>query len=75
MSSALHRISAKEDANLAAQSARAEAARARAEARRERFLDARVRTIGIDVDALDAQVAVKQAIKQAEREEDWKWGM
>ena len=45
---------------------RLRATRARAEARRDRFLNARQRTIGVDVDALDAQVAEHQAKGEAE---------
>jgi hypothetical protein len=44
---------------------RMRATRARAESRRDRFLNARQRTIGVDVDALDAQVAEHQAEAEA----------
>lgn len=45
---------------------RIEGKRARNVARTNRFLDARLRTIGLDTDALDAQMQERQA--QAERE-------
>ena len=46
--------------------ARIDAMRARNEARRERFLNARQRAIGVDVDSLDAQCAEKRAAQDAE---------
>mmetsp|Transcript_69431 Transcript_69431/g.168013 ORF Transcript_69431/g.168013 Transcript_69431/m.168013 type:complete len:398 (-) Transcript_69431:54-1247(-) len=54
---------AKEEGRLAAR-------RARAAERRERFLDARTRTIGVDVDALAAQIAEKEARKKKEKEDE-----
>lgn len=42
----------------------------REEARRERFLNSRTRTIGVDVDALDAQVAEHKAQAAAKAAED-----
>jgi hypothetical protein len=44
--------------------------RARSEARRDRFLNSRVRSIGVDLPALDKQVAERNAAKEAERSED-----
>jgi RIB43A len=38
------------------------------EERRKRFLDARTRLIGLDVSALDAQVADKEKVKLKEKE-------
>jgi len=48
---------------------RIEAIRARNEARRERCLNARMRTIGVDVDALNQQVAEKEAERLLARQE------
>uniref|UniRef100_A0A7S1C7Z1 Uncharacterized protein n=1 Tax=Bicosoecida sp. CB-2014 TaxID=1486930 RepID=A0A7S1C7Z1_9STRA len=42
-------------------------------ARRKRFLDAKTRTIGIDREALDAQVAEKRRKAREEKEEDAAW--
>ena len=50
--------------------ARINAMRARNEARRERFLNARQRAIGVDVDALDAQCAERAGAKAADAAED-----
>ena len=44
--------------------------RARSEARRDRFLNSRVRSIGVDLPALEKQVAEKQAAAEAERDQD-----
>jgi len=49
--------------------ARIEAIRARNEARRERCLNARTRTIGVDVAALEAQVKEKQEARKIEAAE------
>lgn len=38
------------------------------EVRRKRFLDARTRLIGLDVSALDQQVAEKEKAKQQEKD-------
>ena len=46
---------------------RLEARRKRDEERRQRFLNAKTRTLGVDVAALDRQVAEKRAKKEAER--------
>ena len=46
---------------------RLEARRQRDEERRQRFLNAKTRTLGVDVAALDRQVAEKRARKEAER--------
>lgn len=54
--------------------ARVAALRERKEARRDRFLDARTRTIGVDVDALAAQIKEKQEAKAREAEEDLRYG-
>ena len=37
--------------------------------RRERFLNAKTRTIGVDVSKLDAQVVEKKALEEVEKEE------
>ena len=61
------------DAALAKEEARIALKRQQNELRRQRFLDARTRVIGVDVDALDAQVAEmtqrKADGKEAERVE------
>jgi len=44
--------------------------RARATARTDRFLNARVRTMGIDKEGLDKQIAEKEAAREAERQAD-----
>ena len=46
------------------------AMKARAEARTHRFLNARSRTIGIDVNGLNAQIAEKKQMKEAQRQAD-----
>ena len=46
---------------------RLQARRQRDEQRRQRFLNAKTRTLGVDVAALDRQVAEKRAKKEAER--------
>ena len=43
------------------------AMRARAEARTQKFLNARSRTIGIDLDGLNAQVEEKRLLREAEK--------
>ncbi|CAM9294495.1 unnamed protein product [Chrysoparadoxa australica] len=48
--------------------ARIDALRARNEKRLHRFLNARVRTIGVDKDALDQQVAEREAERERQRE-------
>jgi hypothetical protein len=49
--------------------ARIRAIRERTEARRDRFFNARNRTIGVDVDALDMQMAEKEAMYEYETSE------
>ena len=44
--------------------------RVRSEARRDRFLNSRVRSIGVDLPALEKQVAEKQAAAEADRNAD-----
>jgi len=53
--------------------ARVEAMRARNEERRERFLNARQRSIGIDVDSLDQQCAEKKTAKADGASEDMEY--
>lgn len=57
---------AEEAAKTASLAARAE----RSAVRRDRFLDARQRTIGLDLDALDQQVREKEEKRRAEAEEE-----
>mmetsp|Transcript_5608 Transcript_5608/g.15686 ORF Transcript_5608/g.15686 Transcript_5608/m.15686 type:complete len:371 (-) Transcript_5608:339-1451(-) len=45
--------------------------RARNNARRDRFLNARLRTIGIDRDGIDAQIAAKEAAADAQARADY----
>lgn len=46
---------------------RIEAMRARNAARTDRFLDARLRTIGLDIDALDAQMHERRSREKREQ--------
>jgi len=46
------------------------AMRARAQSRTERFLNARSRTIGVDVEGLNQQVEEKRQLREAERKAD-----
>lgn len=50
--------------------ARIAARRARMAERTDRFLDARARTVGVPIDALDRQVAEKRRVEEARREEE-----
>lgn len=58
------------DSALAKEEARIQLKRAQNEKRKERFLSARTRLIGVDVDALDAQVAEMQRLKSDTKEAD-----
>lgn len=55
---------------MAREEARIKAKREANEQRRLRYLNAKVRMIGLDVQSLDQQVAEKQRIKQSEKEAD-----
>lgn len=59
-----------QDAALQMEEARIRMKREANERRRERFLDARLRTIGLDIVGLDAQVAEKRRNQQNDRESD-----
>ena len=61
------------DANLLKEEARIKMKREANAARRERFMNARKRVMGIDVAALNAQVAEKKALVEAEKEADRKF--
>lgn len=52
------------------EAARIAARRMRMADRTERFLDARSRTVGVPIDALDRQVAEKRRVEEAKREEE-----
>mmetsp|Transcript_15941 Transcript_15941/g.31722 ORF Transcript_15941/g.31722 Transcript_15941/m.31722 type:complete len:367 (-) Transcript_15941:87-1187(-) len=56
--------------SLDKEQARIAAMRARAEARTQRFMNARVRTMGVDKAGLDAQVEAKRLAKEAEKKAD-----
>ena len=58
------------DAALAKEEARIRLKREQNEKRKERFFDSRKRLIGVDVDALDAQVAEMQKSKADGKEAD-----
>jgi hypothetical protein len=58
------------DANLLKEEARIRLKRMQNNARRDRFLDARKRIIGVDVEALDAQVAEKRQLQSDNFDED-----
>ena len=56
--------------SLDKEEARIAAMRARAEARTQRFLNARVRTMGVDKEGLDAQIEANRLAKEAQKKAD-----
>lgn len=68
--SGLQKMLSGNDSALSKEEARIQLKRAQNEKRKERFLSARTRLIGVDVDALDAQVAEMQRMKSDNKEAD-----
>lgn len=64
-----------QDERVDKERARIEAMRARAQARTARFMDSRLRTMGVDKDYLDRQVHEKQEAMRLERETYMQEGM